>query len=360
MQQDTDLSKNLMRGRGAQLNPQNRFLNYGRAIEHPEAIDEVPPSTVETQVFYETPKKIVNKVESPDVGMLYSMNPYQGCEHGCIYCYARPSHEYWGFSAGLDFESKIVVKPEAPRLLRQHFDNPKWEPYPIALSGNTDCYQPLERKYGITRQLLQVFLEYRHPVGIITKNALILRDLDILQELAKLKLVHVAVSITSLNEEVRQKMEPRTVPYKRRLQVMEKLAAIGVPVLLMNAPIIPGLTSHEIPQVVKAAADHGATNAGYTIVRLNGALAEIFTDWVQKQYPDAAEKVLAQIKACHGGQLNDSRFGKRMRGEGEVAGMIKQLFTMAVEKHMGGGQRAEYDLAQFRRPPKVGEAMSLF
>ena len=219
------------------------------------------------------------------------MNPYQGCEHGCIYCYARNTHEYWGYSAGLDFERKIIAKPNAPQLMEKQFMNKNWVVSPIMFSGNTDCYQPIERKMKITRQMLEVLLNFRHPAGMITKNDLIIRDIDILQELAKLNLIHVMVSITSLNNDLRLKMEPRTVTAKNRLKVIETLNKAGIPVGVMTAPIIPGLNSDEIPDLIKAAADHGADSAGYTIVRLNGSIAEIFKDWIYKNFPDRAEKV---------------------------------------------------------------------
>src|SRR5690606_9096912 len=223
--------------------------------EHVEGLDEPLLSSPATQVFHETPKQIVNKVTSPDLGMMYSMNPYQGCEHGCIYCYARNSHAYWGWSAGLDFESKIIVKENAPALLEKFLLHPKWEAVPISLSGNTDCYQPLERKYEITRNILKVLARYRHPVGIISKNSLILRDLDLLKDLATDNLVNVYISITTLNEDLRRVMEPRTASGLKRLKTVEALASAGIPVGIMNAPVIPGLNHHEIPDILKAAAD---------------------------------------------------------------------------------------------------------
>jgi DNA repair photolyase len=356
-QTDAETYDGYLKGRGAQFNPANKFLQTSREIMHWEAVDELPPATVPTQVFVEHGKTIVNKVDSPDVGMLYSLNPYQGCEHGCIYCYARNAHEYWGFSAGLDFESKIVVKEDAPELLRKFFQNKNWKPYPIALSGNTDCYQPLERKHQITRKLLQVFLEHRNPVGMITKNALILRDLDILRPLAQRNLVHVAITVTSLTESLRQKMEPRTAAYKKRLGVIRQLTDAGIPTTVMVAPIIPGLNSHEISDVVKAAADAGAVGAGYTVVRLNGAIGPIFRDWIHKAFPDRATRVLHQIEQCHGGHINDSRWGTRMVGDGPVAESIRQLFTVAVQKHMGGRRSVPFNVSDFRRDPT---AMELF
>ncbi|MFY9311419.1 MAG: PA0069 family radical SAM protein [Bacteroidia bacterium] len=347
------------KGRGAQINTSNKFLKNRYAEEYQEMIDEPLLSDEKTQILLEYPKKIVNSVKSPDIYASYSMNPYQGCEHGCIYCYARNTHEYWGYSAGLDFERKIIAKPNAPQLLEQQLMNKNWKVSPIMFSGNTDCYQPIERKLKITRQMLEVLLKFRHPVGMITKNNVILRDIDILQEMAKLKLVHVMVSITSLNEDLRLKMEPRTVTAKNRLKVIEKLNKAGIPTGIMTAPIIPGLNSSEIPQLIEAAADHGAVAAGFTIVRLNGAIGDIFTDWIRKTFPDRAEKVLHQVAEVHGGALNDSRFGKRMGGEGEIARVIKQMFNMAVKKHLAGRDRFEYDLTAFRRPGEI-QQLELF
>ncbi|MBL0046650.1 MAG: PA0069 family radical SAM protein [Bacteroidetes bacterium] len=352
-------SKDYLKGRGAQLNTANRFLKQSLVTEHIEGLDEELLSNSKTEVFIETPRKVVNKMNSPDVGMMNSLNPYQGCEHGCIYCYARNSHQYYGFSAGLDFERKIIVKPDAPNLLRKHFDRKNYSPESIVFSGNTDCYQPLERKYKITRSLLEVMLEYKNPVGIITKNSLILRDVDVLRELAKLNLVQVMVSITSLREELRLMLEPRTATAKNRLRVIEELAKNNIPVGVMTAPIIPGLNSDEIPEIIKAVAERGGQTAGYTIVRLNGEIATLFQDWLFKNMPDAADKIWNHIKACHGGQVNDSRFGTRMKGEGKVAESIRQLFYMAKKKYMANCHFPEYDFTQFKRPEKHGQ-LNLF
>ncbi len=341
------------KGRGAQLNTANRFLKQEYVQEHKEALDEEFLGDERTKLFFEYPKKIVNKVESPDIPGMYSLNPYQGCEHGCIYCYARNAHQYWGFSAGLDFERKIIVKPDAPKLLRQAFDKKSWIPSPIMVSGNTDCYQPIERKFKLTRQMLEVFLEYRNPLGMITKNSLILRDIDLLSELAKHKLVHVMVSITSLREDLRLIMEPRTASAKKRMNVLNQLSKAGVPCGVMTAPIIPGLNSMEIPSIIKEAGDNGAVNAGYTIVRLNGSIGQIFTDWVHKNYPDRAEKILHQIEDCHGGQLNDSRFGTRIKGEGKIAESIRQIFINSVKRYMKNRFSEELNTSDFRRPGEV-------
>jgi len=337
------------KGRGAQKNTANHYqaLHYEPDVEEEAAWGDKPG--LRTQFYAETPVKIISKVKSPDVPMMQSVNPYQGCEHGCIYCYARNSHEYWGFSAGLDFESKIMVKKNAPQLLEKEFLSPRWVPASIALSGNTDCYQPAERKFELTRRMLEICLKYRNPVAIITKNALILRDLPLLAQLARYDLVHVHITITTLNEELRRVMEPRTVTARQRLHMIRQLTEAGVPTGVMTAPVIPGLTDHEIPKLIEAAADAGALGAGYTVVRLNGALAELFEDWIHKTFPDRAEKVLKQIKACHGGQLNDSRWGLRMTGEGPMAEHIRALHTVACAKYFKGRRFPKYDLTQFRR-----------
>lgn len=329
--------KSVIKGRGAQLNVYNRFFELSHEmrddfLEYCQKEGETADNN--KTLYLETfPKTIVNKVESPDVGMMYSMNAYQGCEHGCIYCYARNTHEYWGYSAGLDFERRILVKKDAPKLLEAHLKKKSWKAHPIVMSGNTDCYQPTEKQLEITRKCLEVFLKYRHPVGIITKNALILRDLDLLQALAKDNLIGVNVSITSLSEDTRRILEPRTATIKRRLETVKTLSEHGIPVNVMLAPIIPSINSHEILPLAKAAADHGAVSIAHTIVRLNGAIGEIFTDWIKKTMPDRADKVLHQIESCHGGSLNDSRYGARMRGEGKIAEQINNLMALARQKY---------------------------
>jgi len=326
-------SEHYIKGRGAQQNTPNRFLENSHETRDDFLefcrLEGEEADKNKTQYIPIFPKTIVNKVTSPDVGMQYSMNGYQGCEHGCIYCYARNTHEFWGYSPGLDFERKILVKKAAPALLEEKLKSKRWEAKTIVLSGNTDCYQPAEKKFGITRACLEVFLRYRHPVGIITKNSLILRDLDILKELAKDRLIGVNVSVTSLSEETRRILEPRTASIKKRLETIRILSETGIPVNAMLAPIIPGINSHEIMNLAKAVSDNGACSFAFTVVRLNGAIGGIFTDWIKKALPDRADKVLHQIEECHGGSLNDSRFGIRSRGEGKIATQIHDLVRLA-------------------------------
>lgn len=333
-------SKSAIKGRGAQLNVPNRFFELSHEmrddfLEFCQKEGEIADKN-KTQYLEVFPKTIVNKVKSPDVGMAYSMNAYQGCEHGCIYCYARNSHEFWGYSAGLDFERRILIKKDAPKLLEAYLKKKSWKAYPIVMSGNTDCYQPAEKKYRITRQCLEVFLKYKHPVGIITKNSRILEDLDVLKALAKDNLIGVNISITSLSEDTRRILEPRTATIKKRLETVRILSEHGIPVNVMIAPIIPSINSHEILPLAKAASDYGASSIGHTIVRLNGAIGEIFTDWIKKTMPDRAEKVLHQIESCHGGTLNDSRYGARMRGEGKIAEQINNLVRLSRQKYFKG------------------------
>jgi DNA repair photolyase len=339
-----------LKGRGAQFNPKNRFLKNETVREHIESIDDWMIPNPETQYLEESAKGIVNKVDSPDVGMWYSMNPYQGCEHGCTYCYARNVHEYWGYSAGLDFERKIIVKKNAPELLRKFLMNPKWECVPISLSGNTDCYQPAERKFGITRKLLETCLEFNQPVGMITKNAGILRDKDILVKMAKRRLVSILISITSFDEDLRQVMEPRTTTAKQRLRVIRELSAEGVRMGVMLGPMIPGLNEHEMQRIMKAAAEQGATFSAYTFIRLNGAIKLIFHDWLYKNFPDRADKVWHLIEASHDGKVNDNRFGVRMRGEGNIAQLVAQQYARYTQKYGLNAEEWELDTTKFMRP----------
>ena len=346
----------MIKGRGAQSNTPNSFSAHQYEPDEEPAWydDDFPKPTVKTQFFDETAKQIISRSDSPDVGFSASINPYQGCEHGCIYCYARPSHEYWGFSAGLDFERKIMVKKNAPALLEKQFQSRSYRPVVIHFSGNTDCYQPAERTYQLTRRMLELCLRHRNPVTIITKNALILRDLDLLKPLAKLNLVNVAISITTLDESLRLLMEPRTVTATQRLKTIGELHRAGIPVGVMTAPIIPSLNDHEIPKLIEKAAEQGACWAAYTVVRLNGALGPLFTDWLREAFPDRVDRILNQIADCHGGQLNDSRFKTRMSGEGAYAKQIAQLHRIACQKYLHGRQPPELTTALFRPAGQIG------
>lgn len=341
--------KQKIKGRGSQIQVKNKFFKHEYTVEHIEGVDIPDLENTKTRYIPEYPKKIVNKVYAPYLSFMYSMNPYQGCEHGCVYCYARESHQYWGYSAGLDFERKIIYKPEAAQLLEKQFNNKNWIVSPIMLSGNTDCYQPIERKLELTRELLKVCLKYKHPVSILTKNALVLRDLDILIPLAKLNLMCVGISITSFDNKLRSVLEPRTSSVHQKLKAVETLSKNNIPVLVMVAPIIPGLNSHEIPSIVKKVAELGALAVGYTLARLNGEIAEIFENWIRETYPDRADKVMNQIKEINGGNLY-SKGKNRMKLHGETSFMIKNMFRVARNKHLKGRELPEYDITAFCRP----------
>ena len=344
---ETLIADTYVKGRGAQVNTPNRFMSQQYVQDHVEGLDEEFLLKEKTEIIYTWPKTVINKVESDDLGFGYSLNPYQGCEHGCIYCYARNTHEYWGYSAGLDFERKILVKKNVIEVLEKTFSKKKWKVKPIMLSGNTDCYQPVERELELTRNILKTCLKYKHPVSVITKNSLIKRDLDILSRLAEQDLVHVMVSVTGSDEKMRQLLEPRTASYKSRINVIETLSKYKIPCGVMVAPIIPGINSHEIPTVLEQAGNAGATAAGMTIVRLNGAVGDIFKDWLFKNFPDRAERVWAQICECHGGNVNDSRFGVRMRGEGKIAESIVQLFNLSKNKFIKARENFQLNCLDF-------------
>lgn len=336
---------NILKGRGAQINPPNRFDTLIRASDpHIHLDDELE---IKTEIIETIAKSIVNKVDSPDVPLDYSLNPYQGCEHGCIYCYARNTHNYWGYSSGLEFETKIIVKKNAASLLDKKLSSKQWDGSPIMVSGNTDCYQPIEGKYEITRSMLKVFIKHGNPVGLITKNSLLLRDLDLLKELDKHQLVSVAVSINSIDESMRLKLEPRTASYRKRLQMVETLSQAGIPVTVLAAPIIPGLNDHGIMDLVKAAANAGARDIHHIIVRLNGDVADLFEDWILKTFPERADKVLNQIRSMHKGKLHDTEFKHRMRGSGQFAEVIRQQFIIAKNKYLAVQKVFEYNRERY-------------
>lgn len=340
--------KTIKHGRGAQINTPNPFDSHIRT--GPVADESVPEERPPKTKYIDThPKTILNKVESPDIGMTWSMNPYQGCEHGCVYCYARNTHTYWGYSAGLDFESVILVKRNAAELLDRKLRSKNWVAEPIMFSGNTDCYQPVEKRLGITRQLLEVLWKYRHPVGLITKNSLVLRDLDILKKMAAHNLVKVSLSINSLDESLRMKLEPRTATYAKRIETVRELAGHDIPVNVMVAPIIPGLNDHEIFDVVRAVADAGARTAHHIVIRLNGDVRAIFEDWLERAFPERAAKVIRKISALHGGTPNDSRFGVRMKGEGRYAEIIADQMQLAKKKYLSGRAMPDFNTELYHK-----------
>ncbi len=336
-------------GRGAVVNPNNRF----EAIE--VFVDEMvegdaSPDREPTIYYRDGSKSIISENNSPDVPFDVSLNPYRGCEHGCAYCYARPTHEYLGFSAGLDFETRIMVKEDAASLLRRKLESPKWQPKVLGMSGVTDPYQPVERRLMITRACLEVLAEMRHPVGLITKNPMIVRDLDLLAELASHQAASAAISITTLEPELSAKMEPRAGHPRRRLEAVRKLSSAGIPVGVMVAPVVPGLNDHEVPKLVEAAAEAGADFVGFIMLRLPGAVEAVFESWLQQHFPDRREKILNRLRSMRGGHLNDGRFGNRMRGEGVFAEQVKRLFEIARRKHGLENRRLSLSTAAFRRP----------
>lgn len=346
----------VFRGRAAGANPANRFERV-RVEPDPEAPPEerIDPRT---EFLRDASRSILARNDSPDVGFEFSVNAYRGCEHGCAYCYARPYHEYLGMSAGVDFETRILVKPDAPALLRAELSGRSWKPSVVAMSGVTDPYQPAERRLRLTRGCLEVLAEFRNPAAIVTKNHLVTRDADLLKALAEHRAAAVYLSITTLDPELQRILEPRASTPARRLEAIRMLAAAGIPVGVMVAPILPGLTDHEVMAVVEAAASAGARFAGRTIVRLPGAVESVFDDWLRRHRPERREKVLARIRQMHDGRLNDSRFGARMRGTGVLADQIHQMFLVACRTAGLHAPRPELSTAAFRIPD--GPQMELF
>ena len=352
--EETPQSRAPIHGRGASWSPANRFeklhvdLSDVDLVDDDPAADEKPRAA--TQYFRDGTKTLIARNQSPDVGFETSINPYRGCEHGCIYCFARPTHEYLGFSAGLDFESKIVVKHDAPRLLEAELSSPKWEPQLLMMSGVTDCYQPIERKLQITRRCLQVLAQFRNPVGILTKNRLVTRDIDVLVELAKHKAVAVNLSVTTLDVDLQRIMEPRTSAPAARLDAVSRLRAAGIPVGVMVAPVIPAINDHEIPAIVNACAKAGAQFAGYVLLRLPWAVRPLFEHWLDEHFPERKAKVLERVRQTRGGdKLYDPRWRKRQIGEGIFAEQIANLFEVSCRR-AGFGARPALSTAAFRRP----------
>jgi DNA repair photolyase len=341
------------KGRGAGLNPTNRFEHIHFETDPEWNPDDDRP--LRTEYLRDTTQSIINYNNSPDVGFETSVNPYRGCEHGCIYCFARPTHEYLGFSSGLDFESKIMVKENAPDLLRRELSSPKWKPQLVVMSAVTDCYQPIERKLQLTRRCLAVLTEFRNPVAIITKNYLVTRDIDLLSELAKYNAAAVNVSVTTLDSTLTPRLEPRASLPQHRLAAIRELSSAGIPVNVMVAPVIPGITDHEIPAIVAAAVEAGASSAACLPVRLPYAVKDLFVEWLDRHFPDRKEKVLSRIRDMRGGKLNDPNFGTRMQGQGVFADQIHDLFAVACRKAGLGEPRPELSTAAFRVPKAPGQ-----
>lgn len=348
------LTDGRVRGRGSTINPGNRFETIRLHVlgEHLDESAREHPSGVQvrTQVFRDDTRSVVNKVESPDIPFGWSLNPYRGCEHGCIYCYARPGHEYLGLSCGLDFETKVMAKPDAPELLRKFLSSPAWKGEPIVMSGVTDPYQPVERELRITRACLEVCAAARQPVGLITKNHLITRDLDILSEMARWNGVRVAISLTTLDSGLAAKMEPRASAPRERLAAIRELSAAGVPVAVMTAPIIPALNDREIPALLEAARGAGARTAGMVLIKLPWQIKALFTAWLERHFPERAAHVESLIRQCRGGELYDGAFFNRQRGTGPLAETIRDAFSMFAKRHGLTARLPALNSAEFRAP----------
>ncbi len=342
----------MARGRGAPGNPANRFTRL--EVQPDPGADEggISPKTC---FFHDDAADVIAVNDSPDVPFEASLNPYRGCEHGCVYCYARPFHEYLDMSPGLDFETKIMVKKDAPDKLRRQLQRPSWKPRTVSVSGVTDPYQPVERKLGITRRCLEVLAEFRNPFTIVTKNHLVTRDIDILGEMSARNAARVMISFTSLNPDLIHKMEPRTSRPDRRLQAVRELSRAGIETGVMFAPVIPGLTDHELPQMVAEAAQAGASFGSYVLLRLPGAVVPLFEAWLEQHYPDRKKKIISRLKSLRGGRLYDTRFGYRMKGEGAFSEQIGQTFRIACRKHGLGESGRQLTSQHFRRVPSQGE-----
>ena len=347
----------VLRGRGASWNPPNRFDRLHVDRDGWTDPDDPGPETI---LLDDASRSILAYNDSPDVGFDVGINPYRGCMHGCAYCYARPTHEYLGFSAGLDFETKILVKRDAPALLRQALSSKRWQPQVIGLSGNTDAYQPVERRLGVTRRCLEVLRDFRNPVGVVTKSYLVTRDVDLLADLAEYDAAAVVLSVTSLRPEIQRVMEPRASIPARRLRAISELAAAGIPVGVNVAPVVPGLTDHELPEILAASADAGASFAGYILLRLPHGVKDIFSTWLEQHFPDRKDKVLNRVREMRGGKLYDARYAVRGRGEGPWADQLRALFTIC-RRRAGLDRPPRLSSAAFRRPPEpAGPQTELF
>jgi DNA repair photolyase len=335
-------------GRGAGDNPPNRFVPL-EVLPDPDLPPEDSPSP-KTIFFRDATRTAIAHNDSPDIGFEFSLNPYRGCEHGCIYCYARPFHEFLGFSAGLDFETRIMVKHDMPRLLRKELSSPSWEPKLISISGVTDAYQPVERRLGITRACLEILAEFRNPVGIVTKSSLVRRDADLLSRLAAHNAAAVCLSVTSLDNELAAVMEPRAASPRNRLEAIRDLSAASVPAGVMIGPVIPGLNDHEINAILAAAAEAGATFAAYVLLRLPMGVADLFQDWLERHFPQRKEKILSRLRSLRGGKLNESQFGKRFQGHGIWDEQIRSLFELSCKRHGLNTSYPKLSAAAFSRP----------
>jgi len=341
--------------RGATINPAGRFEKLAVVLDEENEYAAQNPAT---EFLRDDTQSLISTNDSPDIGFEKSINPYRGCEHGCAYCYARPYHEYLGFSAGRDFETKIIVKMRAPELLRQALSSPQWQPQPLAMSGVTDCYQPVERRLELTRRCLGVLAEFGHPVTVVTKNHLVTRDLDHLSALARHQAAQVFLSITTLDSGLARRLEPRASLPAHRLDAIRHLSAAGIPVGVLMAPIIPGFNEHEIPSLLSAARAAGAVSAGYTILRLPYGVKDVFSAWLEEHLPGAREKILNRVRDLRGGKLNDSRFGSRMRGDGPQAAQIRQLFKVSAAREGLNRERVALSTDAFRSP--AGRQLELF
>ena len=348
-----------LHGRGARSNASGRYERLAReAFDDGWASDEIV--RLETIVTPELAKSIISRNQSPDISFDQSINPYRGCEHGCVYCYARPNHAYVGLSPGLDFETRLFVKPNAPELLEREFANPNYQPKTIMLGGVTDIYQPIERGYGITRALLEVMLRWRHPVALITKSQLVVRDLDILEKLAARGLVKAAISVTTLDRRISRAMEPRAAAPHRRIETIRRLTEAGVPTTVMTAPIVPGINDSEIENILEEASKAGASAAGYVILRLPLEIKDLFREWLNEKFPDRATRVMSLVRQMRNGRDYDPEWGKRQKGEGPYAKLIADRFARAVRKFRLDKPRLDLDRAQFRRPLDFGDQQDLF
>jgi len=348
------------RGRGAQTNPSGRYESEARAVfdDGWQSLDELPP--FKTSVGIDTARKVISRNESPDIGFDRSINPYRGCEHGCVYCFARPTHAYLGLSPGLDFESKLFMKPDAPALLEKELTASGYEPRTMAIGTNTDPYQPIEREHKIMRGILEVLERTGHPVGIVTKSALVVRDIDILARMAERNLVKVAVSVTTLDPKLARTMEPRAATPPKRLEALRQLSAAGIPTVVMTAPLIPALNDAEMERILDAAAHAGVKEANYTLLRLPLEVRDLFREWLMANYPDRYRHVFTLIRDMRGGKDYDSQWGTRMKGTGPMAWMIGRRFEIACERLGLNRKRVKLSTSHFVQPPKNGEQLDLF